>query len=173
MDHPVINNHTVLGPETWTTLWLTTTFVFVCNKVSIFESIFVLIQIVTYVIVITSCSSEEIGSLNLVHFFHNAFPTIPSSSSNFFVDILYHPKKRSSYLCKSWYNMKNSPFSNCKLFIGCIKTLLTWTSRRYIIIIKAKWCLLLCTSGKGIFAHKNSKSRQHLQYLLSKKWHNM
>ena len=154
----------IFGPETWTTLWLmTTTTIFLCNKVSRFESIFVLIQIVTYVIVITSCSSEEIGSLNLVHFFRKAFPTIPSSSSNFFVDILYHPKKRSSYLHKSRYNMKNSPFSNRKLFIGCIQTLLTWISRRCIIIIKAKRRLQCCTSGKGIFVHKYSKSRRHLQ----------
>ena len=161
----------VLGPETWTTLWLTTSFV--CNKVSTHKSIFFLIQTVTYVIVITSCSSAEIGSLNFVHFFCNAFRTIPSSSSNFFVDILYHPKNRSSYLRKSGYNMKNSPFSNRKLFIGCIQTLLTWISRRCIIITKAKWHLLHCTLGKGIFAQKNSKSRWYLQYLLSKKWHNM
>ena len=125
------------------------------------------------IIVITSCSSAEIGSLNFVHFFCNAFSTIASSSSNFFVDILYHPKNLSSYLRKSRYNMKNSLFSNRKLFIGCIQTLLTWISRRCIIITKAKRRLLCCTSGKGIFAHKNSKSRRHFQYLLSKKWHNM
>ena len=161
-----LNKQVLSGPEIWTTLWLTST---TCCSYQIkvhFEIylcfIYNVVLHVTYVIVITSCSSGEICSLNFMHFFRNAFSTIPSSSSNFFVDILYNPKKQSSYLHKSQYNMKNSLFSNHKLFIGCIQTLLTWTSRRCIIIIKAKWCLLCCTSGKGIFSHKYSKSRRHL-----------
>ena len=108
---------------------------------------------------ITSCSSAEIGSLNLVHCFRNEFCTIPSSWSNFLIDILYQAKNLSSYLWRSGYSIKNSPFSNRKLFMGCTHILLTFKSIICIIKISTKWRLLHCIIEIGIFPVKILKEQ--------------
>ena len=108
---------------------------------------------------ITSCSSAEIGSLNVVHCFCNEFWMIPSSWSNFLIDIMYHAKNLSSYLRRSGYNIKNSPFSNRKLFMGCTHILLTFKSIICSIKISTKRCLLHCIIEIGFFLVKKLKEQ--------------
>ena len=77
-DNPVINTHTLhsLSLPDNPVLNAHTKLVVDCNKFY-FETYLCFTQNAvsnrTYVIVITSCSSDEIGSLNLVHYFRNEF----------------------------------------------------------------------------------------------------